>query len=437
MLKMVTIGGGSSYMPELIEGLIKRCNSLPIKELWLVDIEEGREKLEIIEAFSKRMIEKAGHDLKIFATMDRRKALEKADFVTTQFRVGQLEARKLDERIPFSHGVLGQETNGAGGLMKALRTVPVVMDIAQEMHELCPNAWLINFTNPSGIVTEALMRYSKHKRVLGLCNVPIHTEHILADVMGVDADRLRILFAGLNHMVYGLKVYIDGEDVTKEAIDVVTHEDFKELPSMRNIMPAKLDKQFIKELGVFTIPYHNYYYHAKEMLEHGLEDFKNNGTRAEVAKRVEEELFELYKNPNLTEKPTLLEQRGGAYYSEAACNLIESIYLDRKDIQTVGTRNGGAIWGIEDESAIEVSAVITKEGAMPLHIGKLPIAVNGLVQQIKSFERLAVDAAIEGSYSKALTALVINPLIPSDTMARVLLDEMLEANRAYLPNFFK
>lgn len=436
MIKMVTIGGGSSYTPEIIEGLINRYNEFPVSELWLVDVEEGLGKLEIVTELARRMVKKANIPMKIIPTLDRREALKGADFVTTQLRVGFLDARVLDEEIPFSHGVLGQETNGAGGLFKALRTVPVILDIAHDVHELCPNAWMINFTNPSGIVTEALLKYSPHKRVLGLCNVPIHMEHVMAQILDVDNSRLRILFGGLNHMVFGLKVYLDGEDITKRMIDIVTAPDFKDAPTMRNIAPVQLDKTFVKELGVLTCPYHNYFYHAAEMLQQGIEDYQKNGARAKVVKKVEADLFELYKDENLDIKPPQLELRGGAYYSDAACELMCSIYNDKKDIQTVDTRNNGAIWGIDDHSAVEVSAVITKEGAVPLTIGRLPIAVQGLVSQIKSFETLAVEAAVEGSYEKALVALTINPLIPSDKMARILLDEMLEAHKKYLPRFF-
>ncbi|MFF2858004.1 6-phospho-beta-glucosidase, partial [Peribacillus sp. NPDC058002] len=175
-LKIVTIGGGSSYTPELIEGFIKYHEKLPVSEIWLVDIEAGKEKLEIVGNLAKRMIEKAGVNIEVHLTLDRKKALKGADYVTTQLRVGQLAARALDERIPLKHGVIGQETNGPGGLFKAFRTIPVILDIAHEMEELCPEAWLINFTNPAGMVTEAVLRHSNISKIIGLCNVPIGME---------------------------------------------------------------------------------------------------------------------------------------------------------------------------------------------------------------------------------------------------------------------
>ncbi|MDF2573001.1 MAG: 6-phospho-beta-glucosidase, partial [Sporomusa sp.] len=200
-LKIVTIGGGSSYTPEIVEGFIRRYEELPVRELWLVDIEAGKEKLEIISNLAKRMVRKAGVPISIYTTLDRREALPNADFVTTQFRIGSLDARIKDERIPLRHGYIGQETNGAGGMFKALRTIPVMLEIDQDMAELCPDAWLINFTNPSGMVTEAVLRYGKTKKIIGLCNVPIGMEMGVAKLFDVDSNRIRIDFAGLNHMV--------------------------------------------------------------------------------------------------------------------------------------------------------------------------------------------------------------------------------------------
>ena len=432
-IKIVTIGGGSSYTPELVEGFIKRYDQLPVRELWLVDIEEGKEKLEIVGNLAKRMVEKAGVPMEIHLTLDRREALKDADFVTTQLRVGLLDARIKDERIPLSHGIIGQETNGAGGMFKAFRTIPVILDIDKDMSELCPNAWLINFTNPAGMVTEALLRYGKNKKVVGLCNVPIGMEKAVAKILDVDHSRVRIDFAGLNHLVYGKNIYVDGENVTEKIIQAIADGDMGQI--VKNIKDFEWDADFIKALGMMPCPYHKYYYQSKEMLEDELKEFSKGETRAEVVKKVEAELFELYKNPDLDIKPPQLEKRGGAYYSDAACRLIYSMYNDTKDIQPVDIRNNGAIQGIDDNSAVEISCVITKDGPKPINMGKLPDSVNGLVQTIKSFESLVVDAAVTGDYNKALLALTINPLIPSYKVAKIVLDELLEAHKEYLPQF--
>jgi 6-phospho-beta-glucosidase len=435
-VKIVTIGGGSSYTPELIEGFIKRYDELPVRELWLVDIPEGEEKLNIVGELARRMVKKAGVTIDIHLTLDRRRALEGADFVTTQFRVGGLQARAKDERIPLKYGVIGQETNGPGGLFKGLRTIPVILDIIRDMKELCPDAWLINFTNPAGMVTEAVLRYGDHKKAIGLCNVPIGMRMGVAKLFNVDASRIHIDFAGLNHMVFGLNVYLDGNNIMDQLIDRLTNGD-KAGMTMRNIADLGWEPDFLKGLKLLPCPYHRYYFQTSKMLEEELEAAKKVGTRAEVVQKLEEELFELYKDPNLNVKPPQLEKRGGAYYSDAACNLICSIYNDKRDIQTVNTQNNGAIASIPSESAVEVNCIITKEGPKPIAVGDLPVAVRGLVQQIKSFERVAAEAAVTGDYYTALVAMTINPLVPSDTIAKQILDEMLEAHKEYLPQFFR
>jgi 6-phospho-beta-glucosidase len=297
-IKIVTIGGGSSYTPELVEGFIKRFDELPVSEIWLVDIEEGKEKLEIVGNLAKRMVERAGVPVEIHLTLDRRKALKDADFVTTQFRVGQLDARALDEKIPLKYGVIGQETNGPGGLLKGLRTIPVILEICREMEELCPEAWLVNFTNPAGMVTEAVLRYSNIKKVVGLCNVPVGMRMGIAKMLQVEHDRVSIDFAGLNHMVYGLNVYLDGKPILEEIISKLTSND-QSGTTMKNIVDLGWEPQFIKGLGLIPCPYHRYYYQTSKMLEEELEASKSVGTRAEVVKAVEAELFELYKDPDL------------------------------------------------------------------------------------------------------------------------------------------
>ncbi|HLQ97778.1 MAG TPA: 6-phospho-beta-glucosidase [Candidatus Dormibacteraeota bacterium] len=433
-IKVVTIGGGSSYTPELIEGFIKRYDNLPISDIWLVDISEGEEKLNIAGGLAKRMIKEAGLPINVHLTTNRREALEDADFVTTQLRVGHLEARSKDERVPLKYNVIGQETNGPGGLFKGLRTIPVILDIVKDMEELCPNAWLINFTNPAGMVTEAVLRHSNLKKVIGLCNVPIGMQMGVADILDVEPDRVHIDFAGLNHMVYGLNVYLDGELYTERYIEKQTSGDYSS-GTMKNIADLKWEPEFIRALQAIPCPYHRYYYKTDEMLEEEKKAAESKGSRAEVVQQLEKDLFELYKDENLTTKPPQLEERGGAYYSEAACNLIDSIHNDRKDIQPVNTVNNGAIASIPDDSAIEINCVITKEGPKPIAIGDMPVATRGLVQQIKSFERTAAEAAVTGDYQTALLAMTINPLVPSDTIAKDILDEMLDAHKNYLPQF--
>lgn len=434
-IKVVTIGGGSSYTPELVEGFIKRYEQCPIRELWLVDIEEGCEKLEIVGALAKRMVEEAGVPMEIHLTLNRREALVDADFVTTQMRIGLLPARVKDERIPLSHGMIGQETNGAGGMFKALRTIPVILDIVKDIKELCPNAWLINFTNPAGMVTEAVLRYTDFKKVIGLCNVPIGMVDGIAKIMNVEIDRVRMEISGLNHHIFATDVFIDGISVIDEVVEKYANVDPKDTLAMKNFNALPFSPAFIRGLHCIPCPYHNYYFFTKEQLEKELEEYKEGHVRAEVVSAVEKVLFELYKDLNLKVKPKQLEQRGGAHYSDAACNLIASIYSNKEDIQYVNVRNNGAISNLPNESAVEIACVITADGPKPIAVGELKPQINGTIQTIKTFERLVCEAAVTGNRDVAIAALNMNPLVPSDELANIVFDELLEAHRKYLPNF--
>ena len=383
-VKIVTIGGGSSYTPELMEGFIKRYEELPIREIWLVDIEDGKEKLEIVGKMAQRMWDASPYDVKVHLTLDRREALKDADFVTTQFRVGLLNARIKDERIPFSYGMLGQETNGAGGIFKAFRTIPVILDIVEDMKELCPNAWLINFTNPSGMVTESVMRYGHWDKVIGLCNVPVGAMMKEPETIGKTLDELVYKFAGLNHFHWHRVFDLDGNEVTQQIIDAMYEGKDAGIPA--NIHDMPLIKEQLDEIGMIHCGYHRYYYRQEEMLAHGLEEYNTIGTRAEQVKRTEAELFELYKDPNLDHKPEQLAKRGGAHYSDAACETIAAIYGNKNTHIVVTTRNNGALPDLPPESAAEVSCFIGATGARPIAFGKLHPAECGSLQCIKNME---------------------------------------------------
>lgn len=434
-IKIVTIGGGSSYTPELVEGFIKRYHELPVSELWLVDIAEGEEKLKIVGKLAQRMVEEANVPMKIYLTLDRREALKDADFVTTQLRVGLLDARIKDERIPISHGLIGQETNGAGGMFKALRTIPVIMDIVNDIKERCPNAWLINFTNPAGIITEAILRYTDFKRVIGLCNVPIAMQNGIANWMHVEPNDVAMEIAGLNHHFFVTDVRIHGERCMEEVLKTYMNIDESALLTMKNIMAFPWSKRLIRGLHAIPCPYLSYYFFTKEQLAHEQALFKENNVRAEFVKQVEEELFTLYKDEKLCRKPKQLEQRGGAHYSDVACSIVNSIYNNKGDIQYVDTRNNGAISDLPEDSAVEIACVITKDGPKPIAMGTLPVALNGTIQTIKTFERLVCEAAMTGNKDIAVTALTLNPLITSDALANTVFDELLAAHKKYLPQF--
>ncbi len=430
-MKIAVIGGGSSYTPELIEGIILRADVLKVDEIVLVDIEAGREKLEIVGALAKRMVKKSGLPIQIELTFDRRKAITHADFVLTQFRVGGLDARANDERIPLTYDVIGQETVGPGGFAKALRTIPVILDICKEIELYSNDAWLINFTNPAGMVTEAVHKYTSVKAI-GLCNVPINMKQMTAAILEVDRDDVDMSFAGLNHLVYATKVFVNGEDKMVTLIERIAEG---RNMNMRNIHDAPWEKDFLQALKALPCPYHRYYYMMDEMLIEEKEAVELRGTRAEQVKVIEKGLFETYKNPNLDVKPKELEERGGSLYSEAAISLITSIVTNDHAIHTVNVPNNGTIPNLPDDVVIEVSCVVNSEGPHPIRVGNLPPELNGLIQQVKAFEQLTIEAAVTGNKEKALLALTTNPFIPSSKVAKLLLHDLLEASKEYLPQF--
>ncbi|AOR23370.1 6-phospho-beta-glucosidase [Clostridium taeniosporum] len=437
-IKIVTIGGGSSYTPELIEGFIKRSNELPIREIWLVDIEDGKEKLEIVGAMAKRMVKAAKLNWKVNLTLDRKKALKDADFVTTQFRVGLLDARIKDERIPLSHGLIGQETNGAGGMFKAFRTIPVILDIIKDMKELCPNAWLINFTNPAGMITEAVIKYGDFNKTIGLCNVPINCIKQDSKALEIKEEDLFFKFGGINHFHYHRVWDRKGNERTKELIELLynpINADSNNEAVVANIKESKFLYEQIKDLGVLPCPYHNYYYATDDMLKEELEGFLKGQTRAEVVKKTEEELFELYRDVNLDYKPEQLTKRGGAYYSDSACEVISSIFNDKRKVMVVSTLNNGALLDLPYDSVVEVSSIITSHGPEPISFGKLNTSLKGMLQLMKSMEKETILAAISGDYNKALQAFTINPLVPSGKIAKEVLNELFLAHKKYLPQF--
>ncbi len=436
-IKIVTIGGGSSYTPELVEGFIKRYEQLPVRELWLVDIEAGREKLETVGALAQRMVKKAGLPMKVILSYDRREALKEADYVTTQMRVGLLDARIKDERIPLSRGMIGQETNGAAGMFKAFRTIPVILDIVKDMKELCPEAWMINFTNPAGMITEAVLRYTDYKKVIGLCNVPVNMVNGFARLLDVEPERVTMELSGLNHHIFATDVFVDGQSRLEEILEIYQHISAEDAISMKNFSTLPFSPEFIRGLHCIPCPYHNYYYFTKEQLEEELKEYKEGRVRGEVVKRVEEELFELYKDENLDVKPKQLEMRGGARYSDAACNLICSLHNNTGDIQYVDVRNNGTITNLPADSAVEAACIITSGGPKPIAVGELKPQINGTIQTIKTFERLVCEAAVTGNRDLAVTALNMNPLCASDHDANAVIHELLEAHKEYLPQFFK
>ncbi len=434
-LKVVVIGAGSSYTPELIEGLIQRRDELPLRELWLVDIADGEEKMQIIANLTRRMLAKAGLRIPVHETLDRRSALQDADFVCSQFRAGCLEARIRDERISLKYGLIGQETNGLGGFANACRTIPIALEIAHEMEELCPQAWLLNFTNPSGMVTEALLKHTRI-RTVGLCNVPVIMQKGVASLLQCHSEQAFIMqVGGLNHFIFVRQILQGGQDRLAEVMQQITEGPDPLVP--RNIPPFRWPAHLLTGLGMIPCAYLRYYYMSDDILRQEQGEAGGEGTRGEVVKALEKRLFDIYRNPDLAVKPKELEGRGGQYYSEAACELMSAIYNDKRIIMHVNTRNHGAIQGLPDDCAVEVSAVISKSGPLPLNVAPFPDDVLRLLQLMKTFEQLTIEAAMTGNRHTAWRALVLNPLVRSGTVLEQALDEVIRENRDLLPAFHR
>lgn len=432
-LKIVTIGGGSSYTPELVEGLIKRKKKgiLNVKELWLVDVEEGKEKLEIVANLARRMIEHENANINIYTTLNRKEALHNADFVTTQFRVGFLEARIADERRAYKFGLIGQETNGVGGFSKALRTIPVILDICRDIEEICPNAWLINFANPSGMVTEAVLRYTNVK-CIGVCNRAYTFKVLLSKILDCKVDEINMDLVGLNHFFFINGITVNGIDRFEEARNVYK---INGNPEAAKIQKTELPVELMDAINSIPNAYLDYYFMKDKTYAKFVYSAEHEGTRGEVVKKLEKELFEKYKKLDLHEKPKELELRGGAYYSDVALNVIDSIVNNKGDIQHVNVLNNGTLDYLPDDAAIECSCIISNKGAIPCVKHKTTDLQKAMIHLQKSFERLTIECAKEGNFDKGLMALTINPLIFDAYKARDVYYDLLEGNKKYLPQF--
>jgi 6-phospho-beta-glucosidase len=418
-MKVAVVGGGSTYSPELVQGLGRVGESLGLDEVVLQDTDEQR--LEIVGGAAQRIARAHGYRGRLTLTSDLNSAVDGASAVLLQIRVGGQAARHTDETIPLRCGCVGQETTGAGGFAKALRTVPVVLDIADKVRSLAADdAWIIDFTNPVGIVTRALL--DDGHRAVGLCNVAIGFQRLFAGWLDVTPESVRLGHAGLNHLTWIRSVDVDGKDVLpallrKHGDEIAAH--------------VELPRRIIDNLGAVPSYYLRYYYQHDLVVQELLE----SRSRAEEVMDVERELLELYRDPQLHDKPDLLMQRGGAYYSEAAINLLGSLFGGDPDVQVVDVRNNGTIPELSDEAVIEVPARVDITGAQPLPVTALPPHQAGLIAHTAAYEALAAGAAVTGDRELAFRALLTHPLIGQSGLAERLLDDLLTANRKYLPAF--
>src|SRR3954452_14998838 len=390
-MKIAVVGGGSTYTPELVGGLGRMRDVLPVEEIVLVD--PAADRLELVGDFGRRILARLGHPARLTTTSDLESALDGVDAVLLQLRVGGQAARLQDETWPLECGSVGQETTGAGGFAKALRTVPVVLDIAERVRALAPQAWIVDFTNPVGIVTRALL--DGGHRAIGLCNVAIGFERSMARMLGVEPERLLVDHVGLNHLTWVRAVWLDERDMLGELIA----EFGDELAAQAGGLPRRL----LEELGAVPSYYLRYFYAHDDVLSSQL---AGATPRAVRVAEIERELLTMYADPALTSKPALLEQRGGAFYSEAATRLVASLARGDGRVHVVDVRNDGTLAGLADEDVVGVTARADRERAHPLPQPPLAPELLGLVQHVAAYERLAVEAAVTRDVAVARAGLL-------------------------------
>ena len=429
-MKIAVIGGGSTYTPELVNGFLACANSLPIKELWLMDIDQDR--LDIVGGFAQRMVKANGEPFKVILSINQREAITDTSYVITQLRVGMMSARRGDEYLGLRHGLIGQETTGIGGMAKALRTIPVLLNVAKDIREVAPHALLANFTNPAGLVTEALARHAPDVHAVGVCNVGITTKMDFLDELEkatgshIESDHAMLNTLGLNHLTWHRGFKVDGEELWPQIFPAYVE-------SLEEESNPEWDVQTIKSLGMIPNYYLQYFYYADKKLE---EQKQWPPSRAEEVMEIEKDLLREYADPALTEPPADLMKRGGAYYSTLATQLINSHHNDLGQVHVVNVRNNGAVKDWPADWVLELPAKVDRQGIHPLPAEPLPAACFGLISAIKMYELLTVEAAVHGNRYAAYQAMLAHPLGPKADKVEEVLDDLLETNKQWLPQFF-
>ncbi len=439
-MKVTVIGGGSTYTPELIAGFLERAGSFPLDELWLMDIQPHR--LDVVGGLAQRMVGARGGSFRVNWTCDRRKAIAGARYVIIQLRVGGMQARREDEYLGRRHGLIGQETTGVGGLANALRTIPIALEIAQEVAELAPGALLVNFANPAGLVTEALAHHAPHVAAVGVCNIPITTKmemlEGLAEREGLSpspaSERVELDTLGLNHLSWHRGLRLDGRDLWPQVLDSLLARLRVEQEMGGQAQHGQgWDVRTIESLGMIPNYYLQYYYYTDRKL--AAQD-KWPPSRAEEVMGIEQELLAQYTEPDRTELPVGLMKRGGAYYSTVATQLLNAHYNDMGETHVVNVPHRGAVAGWPEDWVLELPCRVDADGLHPLPADPLPAVCWGLLAQVKAYEMLTVEAAVRGDRRAAYQALLAHPLGPTADRVQVVLDDLLETHRACLPRFW-
>ena len=429
-MKVAVIGGGSTYTPELIMGFMQRAESFPLTELWLEDIDA--ERLKIVGGFAQRIAASHHAPFKVILSTDQREAVRGASYVITQLRVGQMPARREDEYLGLRHGLIGQETTGVGGLAKALRTIPVILQLAHDMAELAPDALLVNFTNPAGLITQALSMFAPGVPAVGVCNVAITTRMQLTERLEkklgskIDPSRTELNTLGLNHLSWHRGFKVDGEDMWPEVLREYVAE-------LRNEEEPETPPELVENLKMIPNYYLGYFYST----HHKLEQQKHwPPSRAEEVMEVEKDLMRAYADPSNTEPPADLMKRGGAYYSTVATQLLNAHYNDLGETHVLNALHDGAVEGWPLDWVLELPCRVDRKGVHPIATTPLPDTCFGLIAQVKSYELLTARAALSGDRSLLYQALLAHPLGPEADQVQAVMDDLLETNRKYLPLFW-
>lgn len=437
-MKIAVIGGGSTYTPELVSGFLACADTLPLRELWLMDIDP--ERLDVVGRFAQRMVRAKGEPFKVILSTNQRESVAGASYVTTQLRVGMMPARRGDEYLGKRHGLVGQETTGVGGMAKALRTIPIILSIARDIRETAetgkPLPLLANFTNPAGLVTEALNRYAADIPAVGVCNVGITTKMGFLERIealtghAIPAERAQLDTIGLNHLTWHRGFTVDGEEMWPQIIATAIAESRAEADAGGH---PEWDADTLQSLGMIPNYYLQYFYYTAKKIA---SQEKWPPSRAEEVMAIEDDLLRQYNDPALSEPPADLMKRGGAYYSTLATRLIDSHYNNLGQVHVVNVRNNGAVKEWPADWVLELPAAVDRKGIHPLPAAPLPPACFGLLAQVKMYELLTVEAAVHGDRNAAYQALLANPLGPAADRVQEVLDDMLETNRPWLPQFF-
>ena len=430
-MKVTVIGGGSTYTPELVNGFLARHNSLPLDELCLMDI--NTERLGIVGGFAQRMVEAKGAPFKVVLSDNQREAVSGASYIITQLRVGMMAARIADEYLGRRHGLIGQETTGVGGMAKALRTIPVILDIAKHISEVAPEALLVNFTNPAGLVTQALTMFAPDVKAVGVCNVAITTkmnmlEKISSETgVNIPPENAYLDTLGLNHLTWHRGLWVDGVNYWEQILQGYISE-------LRESTDPEYPPELIETLGMIPNYYLQYFYRTDHKLE---EQKKWPPSRAEEVMEVEHDLLRQYADPALTEPPADLMKRGGAYYSTVATQLLNAHYNDLGEVHVVNTRNGSAVKDWPEDWVLEMPCKVNRSGIQPLPADPLPEVCFGLLAHVKSYELLTARAAVTGDRRILYQALLAHPLGPKADQVTAVMEDLLTTHQKYLPLFWK